>query len=680
MERKMIMERKAIILVTVCAMVLALGVSIGSAAPPVVDAKGQVTLSWDQFVKITGYDPSKKGGQVITVKWDEIEKLLGVKKIARVGAAATVDLPWKEFRALLEYSVKKDKTDKAPPPTDYVVTSTTYEGTLSGDNAEFTATMEINVLKEKGWKRIPIIPVTVALKSSKLPEGVHLNVHGSNYEILTTKTGKIPVQLKFAVAVTKSGGANSVNFNRVVPGSSVIKLTVDGDKVDVKVSGAQSLSVKADQGKTAVAAALPTGRPVQITWERAIPKAPPVPTKLYAQTATLVSVADGLLLCQESVHFNILHTPVRELKLTVPKGVSVLTVNGSGLQDWRVDKSGLMTVTLSREIIGSYALQIAYEQTAAAKGQVPVPVIRAGGVEREKGFVAVVALANVEIEAGKVVGATSIDASRLPGTLTAMTNQPILLGFRYVGEKISIPLGIRKHGEVSVLVTVADSVVFTGMQLSDGRRMTKATYSVRNNRRQFLRLAMPAGTEIWSVSVAGKAATPGKDSDGKVLIPLIRSKSGASELTAFPVTIVYVHTPGEGKTAPASGTLRVDLPVCEVPVMHVMYNLYLPGEGKYTKGWGASGFGGPVQVVKDFASMSTSAGAAIVARKPAQQAALMQKRFNQRVDAQARAAGATPIRVSLPVKGTPFKLQKILALPGDKLWFNVAYSGWKVAN
>jgi len=678
----MIMERKAIIWATVAVMVLALGVSVDAAAPPAAAAaatKGQVTLSWDQFVKITGYDPTKKGGQVITVKWDEIEKLLGVKKIDRVGAAATVDLPWTEFRALLEYSVKAGKGDTSPPPTDYVVTSGTYEGTLSGKSAEFTATIELNVLREKGWKRIPVLPATVALRSSELPDGVHLNVQGSNYEVLTNKTGKIPVKLTFAVAITKSGGMNSVSFSRALSGSSVVKLTVDGDKVDVKVSGAQSLSVNAAQGKTAVVAALPTGKPLQVTWERAIPKAPAAATKLYAETATLVSVADGLLLCQESVYFNILHTPVRELKLAVPKGASVLTVSAPGLQDWRVDKDGVMTVTLSRETIGSYAVQIAYEQAAAAQGSVPVPVIRATGVQREKGFVAVVALANVEIKAGKVVGATAIDASRLPGTLAAMTNQPILLGFRYVGEKIDIPLSISKHGEVSVLVTVADSVLFTGMQLSDGRRMTKATYSVRNNRRQFLRLAMPTGTEIWSVSVAGKAATPGKDAEGKVLIPLVRSKSGASELAAFPVTVVYVHTPGEGKTAPASGTLRVDLPVCEVPVMHVMYNLYLPAEGRYTRGWGSSTFGGPVQVVEAFASMSTSAGVAVIARKPAQQAAQMQKRFNQRVDARAKAAGATPIRVSLPVKGTHFKLQKILALPGDKLWFEVGYSGWKVA-
>jgi len=46
----------------------------------------------------------------------------------------------------------------------------------------------------------------------------------------------------------------------------------------------------------------------------------------------------------------------------VPKGVSVLTVSGSNLQDWRVDKDGALAVTLARETIGSYTLQVAYEQ------------------------------------------------------------------------------------------------------------------------------------------------------------------------------------------------------------------------------------------------------------------------------------------------------------------------------
>ena len=47
--------------------------------------------------------------------------------------------------------------------------------------------------------------------------------------------------------------------------------------------------------------------------------------------------------------------------------------------------------------------------------------------------------------------------------------------------------------------------------------------------------------------------------------------------------------------------------------------------------------------------------------------------------ARAKAAGATPIRVRLPVNGQLFKLEKILALPQDKLFFGVAYREWKPA-
>ncbi|MCK4601232.1 MAG: hypothetical protein KAU28_02120, partial [Phycisphaerae bacterium] len=283
-------------------------------AAPTVNGKGQVILSWDEFVKITGFDPLKQkvqGQQVIKVPWADIEKLMGVK-VENVGKATTVDLPWQEFKALLEYSVRKDKPeDEVLAPAEYIVASSSYEGTLSAEGAEFVLTLKLNVLKEKGWKQIPLLPATVALKTSTLPPETYLNVSGRSYELLTEKSGPLEVKLTFAAAVTKTAGTNRVQFDRPTPGSSVLKLTVDGDKVDVKVAGAQALTPTPEEGKTIVVAAIPAGTAVAITWERAIPKAPAAPTKLYAETLTLASVADGLLLCQETVNFNILHTGVR---------------------------------------------------------------------------------------------------------------------------------------------------------------------------------------------------------------------------------------------------------------------------------------------------------------------------------------------------------------------------------
>ena len=671
---------KRAMMVLMAAAVLGAGAAAGQ-QPKLGESKGQVILSWDEFVKITGYDPARKGGQVLTVAWDDVEKLLGVDHIKDVKPGTTVDLPWKDFKALLEWSVKrKEKKDEVPPPTDFIVDSSQYKGKLSADGAEFVLKLKLNVLRKKGWKRIAILPGTVAVTKAVLPDGVFLNSTRRAYELLTEKSGVIDLTISFSVSVTTRGGMNHVSFQRLLPASAVVDLVADRDDVDVKVAGAQSMTSKVVEKKKHFVAAIPSGVAVAASWQRALPKVAPAPTKLYAQTSTLAAVTEELLICDEVVNFNILHTGVRELTLTVPKPASVLTVTGSNVEDWRVDDKGKLQVVLRAETIGAYALRLTYETPAGAA--VEIPVIQPDGVERERGWLAVIAVANVEIAAGKVAGATAVDVRRLPGEIVAMTNQPILLAFRYVGRKFQVPLTIKRHEEVGLLVTIADSALFTGMQLADGRRMTKVVYSVRNNRNQFLRLKMPAGADIWSVSVSGKAAAPAKDQKGNVLIPLVRSASGARQLASFPVEIVYVETPD--KAAPAAGRLHVDLPTVDAPVMHVMFNCYLPPEGKYEVPGGLfrsgrSGFSGPLRVVKGFASLSAGPGAKAVRVDAAKQARQMQRQFRARVDAQVRAGGGRPIHVRLPINGKRYKLEKILALPGDKLYFEVEYRGWRVA-
>ncbi|HAU39019.1 MAG TPA: hypothetical protein DCX07_15065 [Phycisphaerales bacterium] len=648
--------------------------------PKLGEGKGMVTLSWDEFVRITGYDPTKKSN-VITVPWKEVQDLLNVE-VKGIQPGTSIDLPWNEFKELLKWSVERRAADKtAPPPTDYIVASADYTGALGDESAEFTLKLKLNILREKGWKRIVILPNEVALtKYAFQPaDGVYLSAASGQYELLTEKTGVIEATLTFTVKVNKAGGINTVSFSRPLAGSSLLEMTLDRENVDVKVASAQSQLAKTAAGKTTVAAAIPAGPNVAVSWERALPKVEKADPKLYAETRTLVAVGDGMLLCQEMVNYNILHAGVRELKLTAPKGASVLTVSGQSVSDWRISDAGELTVVLRGEAIGAYSLYITYEQPA--KDSAAAPVLRTVGVERERGYVGVIALANVEIAAGEATGATAIDVRQLPSDIVAMTNQPILLAYRYVGEKFTVPLTIRRHEEVSVLATIVDSALLTAMQLNDGRRITNLVYSVRNNRNQFLRVKMPADAEIWSVAVAGNAASPAKDKDGNVLIPLIRSSTGSREMTAFPVEIVYVQTPE--KTAPPQGRLKVTLPSLTVPVMHVMFNYYLPAEGKYTVPEGLfgekSGFTGPMRLVTEFASLSTGPGAAVIRANAAQQAQGMQKQFDERVAREAMAAGATPMKVELPINGKLFRLEKILALPGDELFFEVAYSGWKAA-
>ncbi|MCX5672281.1 MAG: hypothetical protein NTU94_13265 [Planctomycetota bacterium] len=648
------------------------------------DAGAKVILPWDTFKKITGYDEAKpEQAGMFTLSWDEVQTLLGIK-IENVGQGTKIRIPWQEFKNLLVWSInQKKKPESPPPPTDFAITSAEYVGTLAKDGAVFNATFKITLLKDNVWKVIPLLPATVAIQEVKLPQGAYLRLANNFYELLTAAPpSDIVVTATFAAAVTEQAGSNTLRFERVPSGTCLLDLKVAQTAVDIAVTGAQSTVKKEDAGATRVLAALPAAAPVQLSWERAIPEAEKVPPKLYADTQTLVAVGDGILIGRQRIKYNILHTGVRMLKLKLPKGVSILEVKGERTRDWRVTQDEL-NVALASEVMGDYMLNVTYEQpTAAEQTAGSLPILRATDVVREKGHIGVVALANVELSAPQLKGATAIDVRELPPELLAITTQPILLAYRYVADTFDIPLVVKKHADVNVLVTIIDSAVITTMQTMEGRRITKVVYNVRNNRQQFLRLAMPESVDIWSASVSGKSIRPAKDDENRILVPLVRSEGAASGLAAFPVELVYVEKggeaakPGEPPVKPLpSGTLHIVLPRSSEPVTHLMVNLYLPKEGKYTRPWSSEpAIEGPLTVVKAFRKLvGTLEEPAVQAEEAAQ---VLQQAAQAQTDAATAATGATPIRVNLPIDGQLFRLEKILVLD-EPLFLDVHYSGWE---
>ena len=636
------------------------------------DDTGRVLMTWEQFKKVTEWDAKQgdatKGGGEFVIPWSEIQALLGVE-IKDVGTAE-LKLPWKEFKTLLEWSVKEaakedDKDDEVPVPVPYLISSSSYVGTgLSKEGASFTGSFSIDVLEKKGWKKIPVLPASVAVSKAELPEGLFLIQESGFYQLMTRAVGHYDIDIEFSVAAAESGGSHVLSFNKVASGSSVLDVTVPQKDVKITVNSAQSTLKKQVNEGTRLVAALPSTAPVYVQWERAIADAEVVPPKLYSETRTLVSVADGLFLGQAQVSFSILHTPTRELELSFPEGVSVLDVTGRDLRDWRVNK-GALTVQLERDVIGAYQLDVRYESPLAAGTKTAsVPVITAKGVEREKGHVGVVALTNVEIKSAGSTGATMVDVKGLPAAIPGMTSQPVLLGYRYVEPEFGIQLEISKHSDINVLLTVVDSANFTTMQTIDGRRITRGVYHVRNNRNQFLRLKLPEGAELWSATVAGKATQPATDSDGRVLLPLVRSQNSTG-MSSFPVELVYAEQ-GVKPSAKGSGEDEIILPVSSEPVMHVTMELYLPKQGRYRD------FGGTMREVEEFSKLRHAQAAPEIVQLIEQSG--QQVAMNQVFNVQQRAVpGEDAVKVNLPLDGTVVRFEKILSIQ-DKQNITFEYS------
>ena len=594
---------------------------------------------------------------------------------------AELTLNWQQFRALLNWSVAQKKPVQKPVklPADFIIASSDVTGTLHEKGATFVLKMGLDILKEEGWKRIPLLPATVALKERTLPKNCYLHVDNGYYELLTKAKGHHDIMLSFAVAVTERAGTHSVRFGAVPSGTSTLELTVAQKDVDIKVAGAQAvLPLENTTGGTTVGASLPSGAPVSINWQRALAEVAKVPAKLYAETRTLVLVGEGILTCRETATVSILHSGVRDVDFTVPKGISVLDVTGTDVLNWNVNKDGKLNVRFSHEVTGSRVVSIVYElaiptpkESDKGKSTCTAPVLSLVGAVREKGYVGVVAQANVEISVGPKAKVTTVDVRQLPADILRMTTQPVLLGFRYIGGGQEVPLIVQKHADVKVLLTIVDTASATVMQTQDGPRIVQMLYSVRNSRNQFLRVTLPSkDAEIWSVTVAGKSVRPARDAAGQVLIPLVRSD--AQHLSAFPVELVYVEKPivKPGK----KGTVIVKLPATDEAVTHMTLKLYLPAEGDYSSGlFGDDEFEGTLRQVKEFTKLR-SAGRGRPSDAHANNA-LLQEQFSQRAQKKASDAGVEPIRVKLPLRGKVFNFEKILVLDKD-LSVKFDYSGW----
>jgi hypothetical protein len=148
------------------------------------------------------------------------------------------------------------------------------------------------------------------------------------------------------------------------------------------------------------------------------------------------------------------------------------------------------------------------------------------------------------------------------------------LAYRYVRPGYKLSLDVKRFDEADVLQALVDSAQFTSVVADDGQMMTEMSLSVRNNGRQFLEIALPAGASVWSAFVAGQPVRPSLR-DGKLLLPI--GATGADDGT-MAVELTYVGT----NTFPhGHGNIGFASPQFDVPLKNARWEVYLPPDYDY---------------------------------------------------------------------------------------------------
>jgi len=588
-----------------------------------------------------------------------------------------VTMTLREFLQLYEKSRDRAKPPE-PAPRPFSLASARYDGVVQLEDgtptsAVFEARLRLDVHKAEGWIRAPLLTQEVALESATLDgRPAPIVLEGGAYTLVTDRKGSLDLRLTFAVRVENAVGASSFSFPLLPSGSTEVELAVPVEEdLDFTIAQARRLTERQERGRRVVTATLPPRGNLAVRWQRQVPQAAPEPeadrarARIYSEVYTLATVGDGLVRAQTTIESTILFAGVDRFAYTLPEGMTLLDVSGAGLRDWTLGDDNTLLVELNYAAEDRYTLSLDMERVVGeGDARVEAPLVVPRGVERSKGALGVAARGNLEVNAGEVSGATVVDVRTLPAAILGRTSQPVLLGYKYLGTEASVPLVISDHDDVDVLVTLLDQADATTMFTPDGRRLTRVGYEVRNNRRQFLRLVLPEGAELWSAAVAGRSVQPAT-SGGALLIPLIRSQTRGGGLASFAVEVVYVES-GTPAGDNGRGVFAAALPRPDVPTTYVSWTVYAPDEAK-VKTRRAEGTMAFVE------ELSRPLGVVRVMEMQAQ-APAQQESARVQADAGALGEGAAPVRVRLPLEGRPYFFEKLLALD-EGLTVSFPYKG-----
>jgi hypothetical protein len=571
-----------------------------------------------------------------------------------------------KFLEIYERLRERDRELESPHP--FALSSANYRGEVVVEEGVprtvfFDARLQIDVLAKKGWVRVPLLPASVALESAKIAgKEASVVLEGGWYVLVTDRRGPLALDLQFAAAIESVDGRNRVEFPLAPSGATEVTLAVPTDQdQEFSVANAKRISEKVTPGKAGasrreVTASLPATGSMSISWQRQVTQTAAQEAQVHAEVQSLVGIGEGLVRVTSTVNHTILFAGKDTLRFRTPSDFTLVDVKGNGIRDWKRSPDGTVEVLLNFSAEGAYALTLVLEKVIESKtSKLDTPIVAALDVARAKGFVGVESQGTLEISASGVKDATPLDVRALPAAILGNTEQPVLLGYKYLGSSPTIPLTLAEHEDLDVLVTLVDQIQARTMWTREGRRLTAVRYQVRNNRRQFLRLALPKGATLWSASVADRATQPGRDASGMVLIPLVRSQVAGGALAAFDVEVVYVE---DGTPTPerGAGHFEAELPRADVPATYVGWMVYMPDEVKPKK----RSFDGTLERVRYLTNPIPFQDAHVVDTVAPQMQ--VQEQMAVQVESGALGQGAAPVEVSLPLQGVPVNLEKVIAL------------------
>lgn len=551
--------------------------------------KSQITLPWEDFRKILRIDENE-----IVLPLETFNRLVSLTGVRTPPAHAMrqglVVLTRAEFQGLVDKAIVPPDS-AAVPPFDFLVTKAVYSGKMGRNGTAFTARFQVHVLKRNAYLKIPLLYQSIALEDLRVDgkPGLAVGENGYHHAVIST-TGEHTVEASFTVKSNLDRGPFRLDLSILPTTITLFRLELPLRGIDVDIPQAQAVSAEPGGAGTVVTAVIAPGGSISAAWRKKAPAGERLPSRIYAEVDHLLSIQEDALRLNSDVVLNILHSEIDEVSLILPNDWNLLGVSGEGVGEWREKNLNgpfdsaqgrlhTITVPFTYGRQGSVVISVTAEKPVSDKGTSNAFAgFRVPAAVRETGYIGVELNTGAEV---KVAAAESLDrvaVSKLPAILYNKSAKPLILAYKYLRHPFSLVLDVEKHEKISVPMASAVSANAVTLFTEDGKTVHRLIYQIRNSEKQFLEMLLPKDADVWSVFVGGEAVESSMGSDGRLLVPLIRSRFTGRSLETFAVEVIYCLSE---KSFRLFGRRNAVLPAVDVMTSRILWSVYVPNDYAY---------------------------------------------------------------------------------------------------
>lgn len=465
---------------------------------------------------------------------------------------------------------------------EVVIGVTRYRGRIDAAGLHLTMVMRVELGANDRYKEVAVIGNRVVVTAARTSAGQPIALIDNGQYWTWVTRGRGVAELDVELVVPASGPRGSAEYLFEVVESPVTDLTCTFADRDLspRVDGAVSNVVRQTPNGGELTAVIGPTSSIHLVGFRELAQAPTAAAKLYADTQSLMSLADESVDLFTVVNLTILYAPQKRFRVALPEGYELVTADGEGAFQYTVE-----TVDGVRVITGetSYGIRQSYEISlrlkrplAAGETSVPLAIPRMLDVERDSGYVAIEVPGKLAITEVKPEGAarfTPLDVRELPATLIESSVTPIVRAFQYSDAASRGVIGIARYPTKPVEGDSIDALKVHTVATEDGSRLTELSVSLRNAHRQYLTVGVPASATVRSATVEGEPVKPSRDAQGKLLLPLVRSRQEGEGLRPISVQLVYQEQAGSFSIV---GRAHLDLPAVELPIASLQWTVDVP--------------------------------------------------------------------------------------------------------